>query len=103
MEPGAALNRDISRSLAVDAENDAFIERRHNRRVQEEGERLEARLKPPDPGRTEARRAEIRRCLGAVLEQTAGEAPDPEGEAASLEALRGDLDRLRSWRGRGAS
>ena len=37
--PGAALPRDIAAAEIVEAELDAFISRRHERRVAEEGER----------------------------------------------------------------
>ena len=57
-EPGRALNRDISRSMAVDAENDAFIERRHNQRVRDEGERLEEAVWVETSRREEAHRRE---------------------------------------------
>jgi hypothetical protein len=42
--PGAALSRDISRGEIVEAEIDAFISKRHNRRVAEEGERAEEEM-----------------------------------------------------------
>src|SRR5215203_3846637 len=38
-QPGQAIGRDISRGEIVEAEIDAFISKRHDRRVRDEGER----------------------------------------------------------------
>lgn len=57
-EPGRALNRDISRGMAVDAENDAFIARRHDQRVRDEGARLEEAAFMVTTRKEEARRRE---------------------------------------------
>ena len=43
-QPGRAIGRDISRRETVAAEIDAFISRRHDRRVAEEGERPEEEM-----------------------------------------------------------
>ena len=57
-KPGREVSRSISRGVAVDAENDAFIERRHSQRVREEGERLEEAAFMEVTRREEARRRE---------------------------------------------
>jgi hypothetical protein len=60
-EPGRCLDRDISRGMAVDAEHDAFIERRHNQRVKDEGERQAEAIWRESERKEAARRREQNR------------------------------------------
>jgi hypothetical protein len=54
--PGRALNRDISRGELVDADLDRLIERRHEKRVLDEGERAEEEVWREAERREEAKR-----------------------------------------------
>ena len=53
---GAALSRDISRGELVDADLDRLIERRHEKRVLDEGERAEEEVWREAERREEAKR-----------------------------------------------
>ena len=55
-EPGRFISRDIARGEAVEHEIDAFISKRHNKRVKTEGERA-----IEDAWREAERREEARR------------------------------------------
>ena len=57
-EPGWALRRDISRGEAIEHELNAFISKRHEQRVRNEGERLEDAAWVEISRREEARRRE---------------------------------------------
>ena len=58
---GAALSRDISRGEVVDADLDRLVERRHEKRILEEGERAEEEAWVESTKKTNAaREAELR-------------------------------------------
>jgi len=76
VEPGRMIGRDISRGEAVEHEIDAFVSKRHERRVIEEGER------PAEEAWMESERAHNRRRR-------------EENRAAWSEYHRGQAERLR--------
>ena len=61
-EPGRALSRSIAPGDAADKGIDAFIEQRHRRRVETEGERAEEAVWAETTRREEARRRELVRA-----------------------------------------
>jgi hypothetical protein len=60
-QPGLGIGREIGRGEAVERELDAFISKRHEQRVQTEGERLLEEAWRESERRAEARRREENR------------------------------------------
>jgi hypothetical protein len=71
-QPGRAIGREIGRGEAVEAEIDAFISKRHDRRVAEEGERqLEEAWRESERRYNARRREENRREWCGYFERLA--------------------------------
>jgi hypothetical protein len=81
-QPGRAIGRDIGRGEAVEAEMDAFISKRHDRRVAEEGER-----QAEEAWRASVRAYEEKRQRMARLEWHAFHCGQAERHRATLLAL----------------
>jgi hypothetical protein len=81
-QPGRAIGRDIGRGEAVEPEMDAFISKRHDRRVAEEGER-----QAEEPWRASVRACEEKRQRMARLEWHAFHCGQAERHRATLQAL----------------
>jgi hypothetical protein len=95
---GQVLSRDIQRGAQVDGELDAFIERRHQQRVKEEGERAEEEAwKESERRHAQAQRQQarlewhlhhtdqaerLRRTLEALIAHHEAEAQKLGGDAA---------------------
>jgi hypothetical protein len=101
-EPGAGIGRDISGGEAVEHELDAFISRRHEQRVAEEGERPEHEI---------WRESEMRYDAFKRAEDRAARLAYHEGQAARLRHALGELvaqheaaaDKYRTHRHEGAA
>jgi hypothetical protein len=81
-QPGRAIGREIGRGEAVEAEIDAFISKRHDRRVAEEGER-----QPEEAWKQSVRAYEEKRRQMARLEWHAFHCGQAERHRATLQAL----------------
>jgi hypothetical protein len=72
-QPGRGIGRDIGRGEAVEHELDAFISKRHERRVKSEGERQAEEAWKESVRRYEARRREENRQAWASFHETQAE------------------------------
>jgi hypothetical protein len=78
-QPGRGIGRDIGRGEAVERELDAFISKRHEQRVQAEGERLALEMWQESERRHAERRREEMRAAWCEYHQ--GQAARHEEQA----------------------